>query len=100
MVLSKLAKKNIERFSSGGIKARLITKARNPSYLKESSEKSSTLIMRYNKIVFSLFILLIYMKDYDIMCLRRILYAWQLGVCHCPILFENIRKPYFEHEIL
>ena len=34
VVLSKLEKKDIERFWSGGMKARLTTKARSPSYLK------------------------------------------------------------------
>ena len=33
-VLGKLAKKDIERFWSSGIKVRLFTKARSPSYLK------------------------------------------------------------------
>ena len=33
MILRKLAKKDVERFGSGGIKACLNTKARSPSYL-------------------------------------------------------------------
>lgn len=50
--LSRLSKKDIERFQSGVVKVRLIN-ARSSSYLKKYSQKSLILFLRYNKVVFS-----------------------------------------------
>ena len=65
LALHKLAKKDIERFWSAGIKASLIN-VKNPSYFKKW--KILTLIMMQNQIVFSFFFLVftLNMKDYDI----------------------------------
>ena len=65
LALHKLAKKDIERFWSAGIKASLIN-VKSPSYFKKW--KILTLIMMQNQIVFSFFFLVftLNMKDYDI----------------------------------
>ena len=51
VVLSKLSKKDIERFWSAGVKARLVN-ARSLSYLKWYNEKYLILFMSYSQIVF------------------------------------------------
>ena len=65
LALHKLAKKDIERFWSAGIKASLIN-VKSPSYFKKW--KILTLIMMQNQIVVSFFFLVftLNMKDYDI----------------------------------
>ena len=65
LALHKLAKKDIERFWSAGIKASLIN-VKSPSYFKKW--KILKLIMMQNQIVFSFFFLVftLNMKDYDI----------------------------------
>ena len=59
LALHKLAKKDIERFWSAGIKASLIN-VKSPSYFKKW--KILTLIMMQNQIVFSFFFFSLYFE--------------------------------------